>query len=141
MMIIDVLDGTKEGEVIDKIESGELPKIKVVTCDYCDKVITKKPIRVITLVSLNSDRYRIVKRENAFTHTQYFCSKECRNSCFGDFVDCANPPKDVQVEDSYKDEPDGVFYCTNCRKRTNQKTYETKCIRCKQSLMRTGGMM
>ena len=107
-------------------------------CELCGKELLKKPIKTISFYGAG-DRYKLVRKENAFTNTQYFCSLECRDNCHGDWVDCINPPKNaLTVKDDYPDEPNGQFYCPQCNKHTSQKTYKTACIKCQTPLMRTG---
>lgn len=43
---------------------------------------------------------------------------------------------DTFMRGSLEDKQDGVFYCPVCNVRTNQKTYTTKCSRCKGDLQR-----
>ena len=36
--------------------------------------------------------------------------------------------------------PQGIFFCPNCKVRTNEKTYKTRCVICDTSLIRGGGL-
>lgn len=110
-----------------------------ITCDMCGKIIKGKPIKIISApVSMDSDSIKIVRKEGFMTTTQYFCSMECARDAFGGWADVINPPKGEVKMDNYVDEPDGIFYCPTCNKRTNQKTYKTTCIKCGTMLQRRG---
>ena len=62
------------------------------------------------------------------------CNTECYNTNGGLCEQC-----EESKFTSVQEDPTGIFYCSKCKIRTNEKTYLTTCVICKTSLLRIGG--